>query len=291
MIQQISTWAMIKIVECPRDAMQGFHNFIPTESKINYINALLKVGFYAIDCGSFVSPKAIPHLADTHEVIQNLESELSASKLLVIVANERGAEEACQYNKISTIGFPFSISEQFQLRNTNQSTEKAIVKLKNIQKICDEAGKELLVYLSMGFGNPYNEFWSIELALDWCKKLSDYGIKFINLSDTIGQAKENDITELFKNCQSQLTHIEFGAHFHTRPDNYLKNISAAYQAGCIKFDAAINGLGGCPFAADKLTGNLPTEHLLDYLNSQNIDLKINSEAFQNALVLANKTFL
>jgi hydroxymethylglutaryl-CoA lyase len=282
---------MIKIVECPRDAMQGFHNFIPTESKINYINALLKVGFYALDCGSFVSPKAIPHLADTHEVIQSIDSENSTSKLLVIVANERGAEEACQYSKISTIGFPFSISEQFQLRNTNQSIDKALVKLKNIQSICDDAGKELLVYLSMGFGNPYNEFWSIDLAMDWCKKLSAFGIEFINLSDTIGQAKENDITELFKNCQSQLSHIEFGAHFHTRPDNYLTNIRAAYHAGCTKFDSAINGLGGCPFAADKLTGNLPTENLLDFLIAQNLDLNIHSEAFHNAMVLANKTFL
>lgn len=282
---------MIKIVECPRDAMQGFHHFIPTETKINYINHLLKVGFYAIDCGSFVSPKAIPHLADTHEVIQHLDSESSNSKLLVIVANERGAEEACEYSKISTIGFPFSISEQFQLRNTNQSIEKAIVKLKNIQKICNEAGKEFLVYLSMGFGNPYNEFWSTDLALDWCKKLSDYGIKHINLSDTIGQAKENDISELFKNCQNQLPHIEFGAHFHTRPDNYLKNISAAYKAGCVKFDAAINGLGGCPFAADQLTGNLPTENLLEYLKKQTTDLKINENAFQEALILANQTFI
>lgn len=280
----------IKLVECPRDAMQGFNSFIPTELKIKYLNALLKVGFYAIDCGSFVSAKAIPQLADTAEVLKSIEIGNSKSQLLVIVANERGVEHASEFNIVNTVGFPFSISEQFQKRNTNQSVAEAWEHLINIKQLADQSKKNLQVYLSMGFGNPYGDQWSVQLALDWCKKLADIGVKYINLSDTIGKAVNTDISEMFDLCQKELPDIEFGAHFHTRPDNYLKNITAAYNAGCRKFDSAMKGFGGCPFAEDKLTGNLPTESLISFLNSINVSTNIDRNAFDEAYLLSSTVF-
>lgn len=280
----------VKLVECPRDAMQGFHRMIPTEEKIKYINALLKVGFDSLDCGSFVSAKSVPQLADTTEVLNNLDLKDSKTKLLVIVANERGAQEAANFNPIHTLGFPFSISEQFQLRNTNQSFDQALIKMTNIKLIAENAGKHLLVYLSMGFGNPYGENWSVDYAFDWCKKLSDHGVKYINLSDTIGKAKTDDIRKLFDLCLKHLPHIEFGAHFHTRPDNSLLNVAAAYEAGCRKFDSAMRGFGGCPFATDKLTGNLPTEVLLSYLSHINVNAGIQQANFDLAYQLSAEVF-
>lgn len=280
----------VKIVECPRDAMQGFHRFIPTEQKINYINALLKVGFDTLDCGSFVSPKSVPQLADTPEVLSNIQSAESKTKLLVIVANERGASEACKFNNIHTIGFPFSISEQFQLRNTNQNFKQALEMLKSIQSISHQGDKQLLVYLSMGFGNPYGENWSVDYAFEWCLKLADLGVTHINLSDTIGRAKVADIRDLFRMCLDKLPQIEFGAHFHTRPDNSLVNIAAAYESGCRKFDSAMKGFGGCPFADDKLTGNLPTEVLLSYLSQIGIETGIDKPFFDKSFEMAASVF-
>jgi hydroxymethylglutaryl-CoA lyase len=282
---------MVKIVECPRDAMQGFHSPISTEKKISYLNALLKVGFDVIDCGSFVSSKAVPQLADTAEVLNSIDKSLNGSELLTIVANERGAEIACEFNNVSVIGFPFSISETFQLRNTRQTLSEALIRLKNIKNISESGNKKLLVYLSMGFGNPYNDEWSTDLAGDWCLKLSDLGIQMINLSDTIGAARPQDISTLFASTTAELSHIEFGAHFHTRPDNYLENIRSAYDNGCRKFDAAIKGFGGCPFASDKLTGNLPTEDLLAFLDSIHETNGVDKNAFHLALEHSASVFV
>ncbi len=281
----------IKIIECPRDAMQGFHHIIPTETKVEYINALLRVGFDVLDCGSFVSPKAVPMLADTKAVLDAIDLDHTNTKLLVIVANERGAEEAATFKQIDFIGYPFSISEQFQKRNTNHGIIDSIEILKNILAIANKAHKEVVVYLSMGFGNPYNEEWSTDLAIDWCKRLADLGIKIISLSDTIGVAKPTDIDAIFKACQSMIPHVELGAHFHTRPDNYLQNISAAYNAGCRRFDSAMRGFGGCPFASDKLTGNLPTEALLSYIRHINEPTQVIPEKFDLAYLLAGKIFV
>lgn len=280
----------IKLVECPRDAMQGFHKPIPTDQKIEYINALLKVGFDTLDCGSFVSAKAVPQLADTGEVLKKINHSESATQLLVIVANERGVEEASAFEQVSLVGFPFSISEQFQMRNTHQTIAEATQNLKNIKKISDKNDKQLLVYLSMGFGNPYGDEWSPEIAVDWCKKLADLGVTRINLSDTIGKARHQDISLMFETVLKELPDIEIGAHFHTRPDNYLSNISAAYEAGCRKFDSAMKGFGGCPFAEDKLTGNLPTESLISFLNHKNVRTGIDKKAFDEAYLMATRVF-
>ncbi len=280
----------VKIVECPRDAMQGFEHFIPTHLKIDYLNALIKVGFDTIDCGSFVSPKAVPMLADTEEVLNGIYNIENKTKLLVIIANMRGAENAAKHQKISYWGYPFSISEQFQLRNTTHNISQSYTLLNNIQQLAISQNKQVLAYLSMGFGNPYKEDWSIPLALDWCKKIADLGIQHISLSDTIGVAKPQDIEALFTACNKALPHVEFGAHLHTRADNYLANITAAYNAGCRKFDTAIKGLGGCPFATDKLTGNLPTENLLAFLEDKNIETTINKSLFNDAFSLAQRVF-
>jgi hydroxymethylglutaryl-CoA lyase len=281
----------VKLVECPRDAMQGFHHQISTEDKIEYINALLKVGFDALDCGSFVSAKAVPQLADTDIVLNRIDRDTHGTKLLVIVANERGAEEASAFENVDVIGFPFSISEQFQLRNTNQRLTEALNRLKTIKSISEDANKQLLIYLSMGFGNPYKDEWSTSIAIDWCKKLADMGIRQINLSDTIGVAVPSDIQTIFKACLQEMPSVDFGAHFHTRPDNYLANITAAYDSGCRSFDAAIKGFGGCPFATDKLTGNLPTEALLTFLNDKGEQTSINQERFDAAYALASRIFV
>lgn len=281
----------VKLIECPRDAMQGFHRLISTDQKVQYLNALLKVGFDAIDCGSFVSAKAVPQLADTAEVLNSIDAVGSKSKLLTIVANERGAEQACSISNVDIIGFPFSISETFQIRNTRQTISEASERLRKIRNIAEAGKKTLLVYLSMGFGNPYNDDWSPAIAVDYCKRLADEGVQFINLSDTIGRANADDIRRVFSEAIHALPELEFGAHFHTRPDNYLDNISAAYESGCRKYDAAIKGLGGCPFADDKLTGNLPTELLLDYLNAIGETTHVNSEAFNKAYALASAVFI
>lgn len=281
----------VKLVECPRDAMQGFHHPISTEDKIAYLNALLKVGFHTIDCGSFVSAKAVPQLADTSEVLRSISRDKQGTRLLVIVANERGAGEASEFDNVDIVGFPFSISEEFQVRNTHQTISEAINRLKSIKQICKDTGKEFLVYLSMGFGNPYKDEWSPAIAVDWCHKLADMGIRNINLADTIGVAKKEDISTIFKACLNDIPNVEFGAHFHTRPDNYLQNIAAAYEAGCRSFDSAIKGFGGCPFAADKLTGNLPTESLLSYLSHIGEPTGIRQKEFDEAFTIAGRIFV
>jgi hydroxymethylglutaryl-CoA lyase len=281
----------VQIIECPRDAMQGFHHAISTDTKIKYLNQLLKVGFNVLDCGSFVSAKAVPQLADTKLVLQNIDTIQNQTQLLVIVANERGAEEAVSFNNVSFIGFPFSISEAFQKRNTNQGMEDALVRLANLNKIAKEANKSMVVYLSMGFGNPYGEHYSVELALEWCKKIADLGVKTISLSDTVGVAKEEDIKSLFQKCNSEIKGVEFGAHFHTQYQASLRPIEVAYAAGCRRFDAALKGFGGCPFATDKLLGNLPTEILVDYMDSIYETSFIQKEEFNKAKEMASEVFV
>lgn len=250
----------VKLIECPRDAMQGLKEFIPTEVKVRYLNELLKVGFDTIDIGSFVSPKAIPQLADTAEVLSRIDTSGSRSKLLVIVANERGAEEAAAQRGVNFLGYPFSISETFQQRNTNTSIAGSWDRIARISGITREAGKELVVYISMAFGNPYGDQWNSEVALHWVNRLVDeLGVRIIALSDTVGVARPEDITSMFSALIPALPHVEFGAHLHCRPDNWKLKTDAAWQAGCRRFDGAIKGYGGCPMAEDDLVGNLQME--------------------------------
>jgi len=270
------------LIECPRDAMQGIRKWIPTEAKIKYVQSLLTVGFDVLDVGSFVSPKAIPQMQDTAEVLRNIDMTASKSELLVIVANLRGALEAAQFSSISYIGFPLSVSENFQMRNTHKTQQEALVLLDELLQVCASSGKKLVVYLSMGFGNPYGDPWSVSIVMNWVDLLVGKGVQIISLSDTVGTAKDADISQLFKASMMQYPEIEIGAHFHTQPQNAFKKISAAYDAGCIRFDGAIKGFGGCPMAADDLTGNLPTEKLLSFFNQQKIALNINPIQFEYA---------
>jgi hydroxymethylglutaryl-CoA lyase len=280
----------LKIVECPRDAMQGLHEFIPTEIKTSYINQLLNCGFDTIDFGSFVSPKAIPQMRDTAEVLKGLNLNTS-SKLLAIVANERGAIDAASFDEIHYLGYPFSISEQFQQRNTNTSIEDSMHNLESIQSIAQKAKKELVVYLSMGFGNPYGEEWNTDLVLSWSERLhKNLGISILALSDTIGCANPEDVRSLFPQLTQALPTVEFGAHFHTVREKSDGIIAAAYDGGCRRFDTAIKGFGGCPMAKDDLTGNLATEQLLAWMKEQHIETGINMELFQTAFLASNAVF-
>ena len=279
------------LIECPRDAMQGIRKWIPTEAKIKYVQSLLTVGFDALDVGSFVSPKAIPQMLDTAEVLRNIDMTASKSELLVIVANLRGALEAAQFSSISYIGFPLSVSENFQMRNTHKTQQEALVLLDELLQVCASSGKKLVVYLSMGFGNPYGDPWSVPIVMNWVDLLVGKGVQIISLSDTVGTAKDADISQLFKASIMQYPEIEIGAHFHTQPQNAFKKISAAYDAGCIRFDGAIKGFGGCPMAADDLTGNLPTEKLLSFFNQQKIALNINPIQFEYAYNQSLKIFI
>jgi hydroxymethylglutaryl-CoA lyase len=281
---------MLKLIECPRDAMQGMKDFVPTELKTEYINKLLKCGFDTIDFGSFVSPKAIPQMRDTAEVLQGLDLS-GNSKLLAIVANERGAEDALQFSEIGYLGYPFSVSEVFQMRNTNATIEESLSRVENIQNQVLAKNKKLVVYLSMGFGNPYDEIWNPEIVLKWSKVLNEkLGIEILALSDTIGIAKEQDVTDLFKVLQAELKEVEFGAHFHTRPETTNKLIEAAYDAGCRRFDSAVKGFGGCPMAKDDLTGNLPTESLLSWFNENSVLHPIDQLQFQEAYDFSSRIF-
>ena len=270
------------LIECPRDAMQGIKKWIPTEAKIKYVQSLLTVGFDVIDVGSFVSPKAIPQMRDTAEVLRNIDTTETKSELLVIVANLRGALEAAQFDSISYIGFPLSVSENFQMRNTHKTQQEALVLLDELLKVCASSGKKLVVYLSMGFGNPYGDPWSVPILMNWVDLLVEKGVQIISLSDTVGTAKTDDISHIFKASILQYPEIEIGAHFHTQPQNAFNKIKAAYEAGCIRFDGAIKGFGGCPMAADDLIGNLPTEKLLSFFNQQKISLNINPIKFEYA---------
>jgi hydroxymethylglutaryl-CoA lyase len=268
---------MIKITECPRDAMQGIKEMIPTNLKASYINDLLKVGFDTIDFGSFVSPKAIPQMQDTAAVLKLLNLSSTSSKLLAIIANERGAQDACAFDEISYLGFPFSISETFQQRNANSSIDESLQRIEQIQQLCVKNNKKLVVYISMAFGNPYGDDWSPELAIKWSKRLNEMGVKILALSDTIGCSTPNNITELFGALIPKLKDVRFGAHLHSTRATALEKIEAAFNSGCRNFDVAIHGFGGCPMAKDDLTGNLATEDLESFARKNNINLGLNSE--------------
>lgn len=280
----------MKIIECPRDAMQGIEEFIPTEKKIRYINQLLKVGFDTIDFGSFVSAKAIPQLRDTTEVLAGLNLTGTASKLLAIVANTRGAEEAAKHKAIQYLGFPLSISETFQKRNTNKSIVEALETLNEIQQICIESNKKQVVYISMGFGNPYNDPYDVEVVGQFVDILNTLGVKIISLADTIGVSTPDQITYLFESLSKKFPAIELGAHLHSNPKSAREKVDAAYKAGCKRFDGAIKGFGGCPMAKDELVGNLATETILSYLQEKDAVKGINQEAFLQALVIADEIF-
>jgi len=273
----------VKIIECPRDAMQGIKShFIPTEKKALYINSLLKVGFDTIDFGSFVSPKAIPQMRDTEAVLSRLELSNTNSKLLAIIANIRGANDASQFEEINYLGYPFSISENFQMRNTHKTITESISTLETVLNIADKSKKEVVVYLSMGFGNPYGDPWNIEIVGQWIEKLSNLGIKILSLSDTIGSSTPDVIDYLFSNLIPLYPEIEFGAHLHTTPDKWHEKVDAAFKAGCNRFDGAIKGFGGCPMAKDELTGNMPTEKLLSYFTTQKVSTLLKPMSFESA---------
>jgi hydroxymethylglutaryl-CoA lyase len=280
----------IQITECPRDAMQGITTFIPTDVKAAYINLLLQVGFDTIDFGSFVSAKAIPQMQDTAAVLEKLDLSSSKSKLLAIIANYRGAEDAVQHEQITYLGFPFSISETFQQRNANTSIAEAYEIVKRIKALSDSKDKKLLVYLSMGFGNPYGDEWHNDVVLHWAKKLIDVGVDYISLADTIGIAAPEQIESLFSTLSSNFRETTWGVHLHSTPDTWKHKVEAAYKSGCKRFDAALKGYGGCPMAKDELTGNIATENVISYLQSQKIDLGLNMDKLQEAMDYSGKVF-
>ncbi len=280
----------IIITECPRDAMQGITEFIPTQQKVKYMNSLLKVGFDVLDFGSFVSPKVMPQMADTDQVAEQLDLTNTNTKLLAIIGNQKGAERAEAFKQISILGFPFSVSPTFLKRNINSDMAETVTRIGEIKEIADRSNKELLIYISMAFGNPYEDPWSTEVVGEWVEKLAWIGIRKIALSDTIGEANPETIDNLFSYVIPNFPEVEFGAHFHTTPFNWRANINAAYNAGCRKFDAALKGYGGCPMAKDNLTGNLPTENLLDLFKEKNIELGLNQAAFGHSMALTTDTF-
>jgi hydroxymethylglutaryl-CoA lyase len=280
----------VKIIECPRDAMQGIKNFIPTERKIAYIQSLLGCGFDTIDFGSFVSPRAIPQMADTAEVLSNLDLSKSKSKLLAIVANVRGANEASVHPEIDFLGYPFSISENFQMRNTHKTIAQSIDVLGEILEIANATNKEVVTYLSMGFGNPYGDPWSVEIVGEWAEKLADMGARLLSLSDTVGTSTPEDINYLFSHLIPKYPHVEFGAHLHTTPNRWYEKVDAAYKGGCRRFDGAIRGFGGCPMAKDELTGNMPTEKMLSYFTEKKADTGVQWMVFEAAHNKATELF-
>lgn len=280
----------MKIIECPRDAMQGIAQFIPTETKVAYINQLLQVGFDTIDFGSFVSPKAIPQMRDTAEVLEQLNLESSRSKLLAIVANTRGAEDAAKHPQIAYLGFPLSVSETFQQRNTNKTIAEAMQQLAEIQNICQKSGKTLVTYISMGFGNPYNDPWNVETVIPFVQALDKLGVQVVSLADTIGVADPENITYLFKHLIPAFGHIEFGAHLHTTPATWQEKVAVAYEAGCKRFDGALRGYGGCPMAKDELVGNMATENLIGFFENKGVNLSLDRNALQAALAASGPVF-
>ena len=280
----------IKIIECPRDAMQGIKPFIPTERKVTYIQSLLRVGFDTIDFGSFVSPKAIPQMQDTAEVLAQLDLSQTTSKLLAIIANTQGAQAAATHKEIQYLGFPFSISENFQMRNTHKTIAESLVTLEEILNIADASNKEVVAYLSMGFGNPYGDPWNVEIVGEWTQKLSTMGVKILSLSDTIGSSTPEVISYLFSHLIPQYPSIEFGAHLHTTPDKWFEKIDAAYKAGCRRYDGAIQGFGGCPMAKDDLTGNMPTEKMLSYFTAEKANTNTSPMSFESSYNEASKLF-
>ncbi|MGB3144963.1 MAG: hydroxymethylglutaryl-CoA lyase [Maribacter sp.] len=279
-----------KIIECPRDAMQGIKNFIPTEQKVRYIQSLLGCGFDTIDFGSFVSPKAIPQMVDTAAVLSSLDLSKTDTKLLAIVANVRGAQDAAEHSGINYLGFPFSISENFQMRNTHKTIEESVGTLQEIFNIADASNKEVVTYISMGFGNPYGDPWNVEIVGEWTEKLAKMGAKILSLSDTVGTSDPETIHYLFSNLIPKYPHIEFGAHLHTTPTQWHEKVHAAYQAGCSRFDGAVQGFGGCPMAKDELTGNMPTEKMLSYFTAEKANTGVNWMVFEAAYNKATELF-
>ena len=278
----------IKIIECPRDAMQGIHDFIPTKLKIDYLNMLMKVGFHTIDCGSFVSARAIPQMRDSAEVIEQIDMSLSNSKLSVIVANYRGALDAVKHSNISYLGYPFSISEEFQQRNTNKSIKESVELVEDIYELCEKHNKEMVIYISMGFGNPYEEEWNSEIVDHWVGVLHEIGLNSFSISDTVGVSSRDKIAQVYKSLIKNYKEAEFGAHFHTRIDNWREKVDAAYQNGCVRFDGAIKGYGGCPMANDDLVGNMPTEKLIEYFGLERLELK--KAPFEEAFKYSTNVF-
>lgn len=281
---------MLQLIECPRDAMQGIKEFIPTEKKAAYINTLLDIGFHTIDFGSFVSPKAIPQMQDTAAVLSKLKLDNTKSKLLAIVANQRGANDAVQFDEITYLGYPFSISETFQVRNTNATIAESVKRVQDIQDLCRKHDKQLVVYVSMGFGNPYGDEWNVEIVQHWVDKLAEMGIKILSISDTIGVSTPENISYLFSNLIPPYPDVTFGAHLHTPPHNWEEKIVAAYENGCRRFDSAMKGYGGCPMAKDKLTGNMATENLLSYFDSIKVDTQLQRTPFNTAMEMAYEVF-
>ncbi|AEE20814.1 hydroxymethylglutaryl-CoA lyase [Dokdonia sp. 4H-3-7-5] len=280
----------VKIIECPRDAMQGIKDWIPTESKVQYIQSLLRCGFDTIDVGSFVSPKAIPQMQDSAEVLHSLDLSKTDSKLLSIVANLRGAQDAVQHEMVDYLGYPFSISENFQMRNTHKTIAQSVDLLKDIIELASSKDKELVVYISMGFGNPYGDPWNVDIVGEWAEKLSSMGVKILSLSDTVGTSDAETIDYLFSNLIKRYPEVEFGAHLHTTPTTWHEKVDAAYKAGCRRFDGAIQGFGGCPMAADDLTGNMPTEKLVSYFASVKANDNVNAMSFESSYNEALKIF-
>ena len=280
----------VKIIECPRDAMQGIKAFIPTKEKVKYIQSLLNCGFDTIDFGSFVSPKAIPQMVDTAEVLSQLDLSKSDSKLLSIVANVRGAKDACKHPEIDYLGYPFSISENFQMRNTHKTIGESVAILQEILENAETSGKEVVTYISMGFGNPYGDPWDVDIVGEWTEKLAAMGVKILSLSDTVGSSTPENIDYLFSNLIPKYPEIEFGAHLHTTPTRWHEKIDAAFNAGCRRFDGAVQGFGGCPMAKDELTGNMPTEKMLSYFTTKKADSGVNWMVFEAAYNKATELF-
>ncbi|MCC6250854.1 MAG: hydroxymethylglutaryl-CoA lyase [Bacteroidia bacterium] len=280
----------VKLIECPRDAMQGIHEFIPTQVKADYINQLLKVGFDTIDFGSFVSPKAIPQLRDTAEVLSLLDLSKTQSKLLAIIANQRGTEDACHFEEIKYLGFPFSISETFQQRNTNSSITESLGRVEDIQNLCLKHGKELVIYISMAFGNPYGDIWNGDIAVKYTAQLYERGIRIFAMSDTIGCSNKENINDLFGKVIPEFKNAEIGAHLHSTPETRFEKIKATYESGCRRFDGAIHGIGGCPMAKEELTGNLATESLIQFFEEHQINHGLNNTELNYAYTKAKEVF-
>jgi len=280
----------VNLIECPRDAMQGWKEFIPTEKKVEYINSLLKIGFHTIDFGSFVSPKAIPQMADTRTVLDELRLDDTKTKLLAIVANVRGAQEASVYDKITYLGFPFSISETFQQRNTNSSIKNSLVKVEEMQNICSNTNKQLVVYMSMAFGNPYGDEYNGEILLNWTKEIMERGVKIISLADTVGVAEAEQISSALASLVPNYPNIDFGVHLHSTPKNWEDKLEAAFTSGCVRFDGALKGIGGCPMANDELVGNMNTEWMIHYFKGMDKLPQLDFEALQNSLSIADEIF-
>jgi len=281
----------LKLIECPRDAMQGWKHFIPTEKKIQYINSLLKVGFDTIDFGSFVSPKAIPQMADTSEVVRSLELGVGSTKLLAIVANYRGAEEASVFDQINYLGFPFSVSETFQQRNTNSSIAQSLERVEEIQNLCIKTGKKLVVYISMGFGNPYGDLYDEEIVFNWIEKLIELDIGVISLADTVGLATPEQVYDMTSYLVEALPGTEIGVHLHSTPANWKEKLEAAVKAGCKRFDGALKGIGGCPMANDELVGNMNSELMIEYFKEKKMILGLNEDALRESLRIAEEIFI